>query len=141
MTDLPRLPMAPPDPLTHAGAVSPCVENACSKCCHDTEMPLLPADIERLEMRTGRQVETFSVPDPDGGLRLANSGGRCVFLGTEGCTVYDDRPAGCRVYPLVWDPDGRRGVLDPDCPHTRRFRVRPKDRAALAGLLDALGHG
>ena len=26
--------------------------------------------------------------------------GECTFLGDEGCTVYEDRPAACRYYAL-----------------------------------------
>lgn len=128
-----------PDPLRTAGGVSPCVQHACRKCCFDTQMPLTAADIERLETVRGRGRASFTVVDGDGPPRLANEDGHCVFLGEAGCTVYDSRPAGCRLYPLVFDPDANRGVLDEDCPHTRSFRVRPRDRAALAGLVDHLG--
>ncbi len=27
-------------------------------------------------------------------------GGRCIFLGNEGCTIYPLRPAQCRIYPF-----------------------------------------
>jgi uncharacterized protein len=106
----------------------------------DTRMPLLPSDIERLARLSGKSAPEFTVDDEEGGPpRLRNQNGQCVFLGETGCTVYDARPAGCRLYPLVLDPDTAQGVLDPDCPYTRDFRVRPTDRAALKELVGALG--
>ncbi len=126
-----------PEPLTHAGE-SPCVAHACRKCCFDTQMPLTPADIARLEAASKRTQDTFSVRSDEGPPRLANEDGHCVFLGETGCTVYDARPAGCRIYPLVLDPDTHKGVLDEDCPYTRSFRIRPRDRAALMGLVHQL---
>jgi len=69
---------------------------------------------------------------------LRNVGGRCFFLGKEGCTVYSDRPAGCRLYPLVYDEGRRRGVLDSICPHREEFTVGEADREALRSLIRKL---
>lgn len=132
------LPMVP-DPLGFDGATSPCRANSCRACCFDTEMPLLSEDLDRLQRVTGRDPGSFSVADPEtGGRRLANEDGHCVFLDTAGCTVYADRPAGCRIYPLVHDPDREEGVLDEDCPYRGGFRIRENDRTALRSLVDAL---
>lgn len=101
-------------------------------------MPLIQADVARLESSTSLDREAFSVME-DGTRRLSNHEGRCVFLGEDGCGVYEDRPAGCRIYPLVLDPDSGQGVLDDECPYTKSFRVRPRDREALADLVRELG--
>lgn len=127
-----------PATLTWSGDASPCQANACRACCFDTEMPLLSSDVERLAKATGRDPATFSRADGNDGRRLSNVDGHCVFLGPEGCTVYEHRPAGCRLYPLVYDPEHGQGVLDPECPYRGGFRVRPRDRAALADLVAAL---
>ena len=39
--------------------------------------------------------------------------GACVFLGPEGCTVHDDRPEVCRLYPLgrFREADGTEGFV------------------------------
>jgi uncharacterized protein len=106
----------------------------------DTQMPLLPSDLKRLASKTRRDIDEFSIRDEaDGPRRLRNIDGQCVFLNETGCSIYEDRPAGCRLYPLVMDPDTHQGILDPDCPHTRHFRIRPRDRAALADLVHRLG--
>lgn len=132
------LPMAP-QPLGFRGDVSPCRRHGCRACCIDTEMPLLPADVERLVSHTGRTVDAFSVHDAETGeTRLRNIDGQCVFLGPTGCTVYAVRPAGCRIYPLVYDADEERGILDDECPHRTEFRVLAKDRAALDDLVTSL---
>lgn len=132
------LPMAPQS-LGFAGDVSPCRRHECRACCIDTEMPLLPADIERLASLTGRSVQAFSVHDDETGeTRLRNVGGQCVFLGPVGCTVYAARPAGCRIYPLVYDAEREHGVLDEDCPYRTEFRVRATDRITLDDLVTSL---
>lgn len=118
-------------------AGSPCLAHACRKCCFDTEMPLTEADARRLEGR-GFGRDEFARTD-DGWLRLRNRNGQCVFLGPAGCTVHDDRPEGCRLYPLVWDADERRVVLDVEtCPFTREFRITPTQRAAVESLVTEL---
>lgn len=122
-----------------AGETSPCAKHSCRACCFDTRMPLLEDDIARLEAATGRPRDAFTVHEEEGRPRLANKDGHCVFLDEDGCSVYTDRPAGCRLYPLVLDPETGTGVLDTDCPYTKGFRVRPRDRAALNTLVHALG--
>ncbi len=131
----------PPEPLPIAGSESPCSKNSCRACCFDTRMPLTQSDIARLERVTGKDRDAFSIVDDqeEGPRRLKNQNGQCVFLEADGCGVYDDRPSGCRLYPLVLDPETGQGVLDDDCPFTKGFRVRPRDRAALNGLVGELG--
>jgi Fe-S-cluster containining protein len=38
--------------------------------------------------------------------------GRCPFLGAGGCTVYEDRPGACRIYPLGRAATKRGGKPD-----------------------------
>ncbi len=134
---LPELPT-----ISYAGDRSPCERHDCRLCCYDTQMPLLPSDIERLVEHTGRAVDDFSHIDPEDGQRqLSNTEGHCVFLGDHGCTVYEARPVGCRLYPLVHDADTGKAILDDLCPHTREFRIRPKDRVALREIVDELLDG
>jgi Fe-S-cluster containining protein len=64
----------------------------------------------------------------------------CWFLGDDGlCTVHDDRPAGCRLYPAIFDVDLRRPVLDDaECPHTDGFRLTRFTHDAVARLAQRL---
>lgn len=84
-------------------------------CCHNTDITLTPYDILRLarrfETRPSTVISTMTAPAeheasgmPVLKLKMMETedGKRpCVFLDEEkGCTVYADRPAACRYYPL-----------------------------------------
>lgn len=119
------------------GGSNPCLDHACSKCCHDTEMMLAEADVARLEA-AGHQRADFSVKDAEGFLRLRNVGGRCFFLRDDGrCGVHEMRPEGCRLYPLVYD-EKWGPVMDVDCPFTRLFVQTPEAEDALLRLVERL---
>ncbi len=122
---------------------TPCLSNQCSKCCRETEMPLSKADITRLEA-AGYDRTIFSKVMPDNSVRLSNSDefNACVFLDTDSsdlhapgiCQVWDIRPEGCRIYPLVLD-DLDNPFLDELCPHRDAF---PDPPMGLRGRLLAL---
>ena len=78
----------------------------CGICCTETEMLLSKKDIARLEKRGYKSCE-FSRIDEQGYAELKNNEGYCVFydLKNRCCRVYDDRPQGCRVYPVILDED------------------------------------
>ncbi len=85
----------------------------CAKCCFDTKMPLTAEDISRISS-LGYPEWYFVVFDEVP--RLRNENGKCVFLNEDGsCSIYDHRPLGCKLYPLVYDPD-KGAVLDELCP-------------------------
>lgn len=122
--------MALPALPTVAG--SPCEQHGCSACCHDIEMLLTEADLKRL--RRIRPEEAFWFLADDGHLQLHNRdapaapgghGRPCWFLDETGkCSVWADRPEGCRLYPAIWDEGLRAATLDADyCPHTDGFRL------------------
>jgi len=118
------------------GGGEPCRAHGCNLCCVDTRMPLCREDVARLRA-LGFKVRDFVYGY---GRRrvLRNVGGRCFFLGEEGCTVYSDRPEGCRLYPLVYNEGRRRGVLDSCCPHRDEFTVEEGDRETLRSLIRKL---
>jgi hypothetical protein len=62
--------------------------------------------------------------DGTGELRLQNVSGAFFFLKNDRCSVYADRPAGCRTYPFVLTPQGKL-VRDEDCPWRREFAQPP----------------
>jgi uncharacterized protein len=73
-------------------------------------MLLCAADITRLEKK-GYSKESFVRFDKEGYALLRNRQGFCAFYNTKDrkCDVYADRPAGCRVYPVIFDED--KGVV------------------------------
>ncbi|MFP3282578.1 MAG: YkgJ family cysteine cluster protein [Nitrososphaeria archaeon] len=115
--------------------MNPCIAHGCHSCCVRTEMPLTMRDVERLES-LGYRREDFT-RHVDGVLVLATKdSGDCFFLGEDGlCTVYERRPDGCRIYPLVWSAERGAAILDPDCPYTREFSFGPDDVSVLMGLV------
>lgn len=98
-------------------------------------MPLTEADLRRIE-GLGHQRDTFSLLDDEFVPQLRVVDGHCIFLGSDGrCTIYADRPEGCRLYPLVWDRDAGRVVRDDFCPWHREFPQDPQKEAALRRVL------
>jgi|YNPBryunderm2012_1023409.scaffolds.fasta_scaffold09304_4 hypothetical protein len=96
-------------------------------------MTLTEADVARLEAAGER---CFYRVAEDGSWQLVNVEGRCVFLSPSGtCTVYQLRPEGCQLYPLVLDLGSGRVVRDPFCPHRREF---PSSRQARQRVQDSV---
>ena len=87
----------------------------CGVCCTETEMLLLLKDISRLEKK-GFSKGYFAKFDRQGYAILKNRDGYCVFYDLKGrqCSVYSDRPSGCRVYPVIFDEE-KGIVLDDIC--------------------------
>jgi hypothetical protein len=78
----------------------------CGVCCTETEMLLSKRDIKRLE-KIGFSQREFARFDIQGYVQLKNREGYCVFYDRENrrCSVYIDRPLGCRVYPVILDEE------------------------------------
>ncbi len=129
-------------------------------CCRDLHLVLTPYDVLRLKralgQESGRFLEEYTTPeaDPSWGIpvvkmRMLDREGRpCPFVRPEGCSVYPDRPAACRTYPLgraarhVPGPEGARKeeryflVREPHC-----LGFQEKRRWSLAGWLEDQGLG
>ncbi|CAA7613919.1 YkgJ family cysteine cluster protein [Magnetospirillum sp. UT-4] len=84
-----------------------------NKCCHGADITLTPNCIlrlsKRLEITPAEFLLTYTVPAmhekadlPIAKIKMGGDDGRgaCPFNAAEGCTVYEDRPATCRFYPL-----------------------------------------
>lgn len=81
-------------------------------CCRDLNLFLSPYDILRLKNRLGipsgeflRRYASTNIGILSGfpvmTLRMKKDPERtCPFVTADGCTVYEDRPASCRTYPL-----------------------------------------
>ena len=83
-----------------------------NECCSDVNIFLTPYDVLRLKNRLGISSEelldkyTFlpieeNQNHPVVMLRMKNDEKKsCPFVGMLGCTVYEDRPWSCRMFPL-----------------------------------------
>ena len=82
-------------------------------------MLLSKKDIKRLENK-GFSQNQFVNYDDQGYAQLKNREGYCVFydLKNRRCSVYVDRPSGCRVYPVILDED--TGIILDDICESRK---------------------
>jgi Fe-S-cluster containining protein len=84
-----------------------------NECCRDLNQLMTPYDILRLKTHLGMTSDQFlgrytvHHTGPESGLPVvtlkpADSRDlRCPFVTPEGCSVYEDRPSSCRMYPLA----------------------------------------
>jgi len=91
-----------------------CSENKCfNECCRDLNQVLTPYDILRLKRNLGISSHIFLKKytslhyGPGSGLPIVTfklnpaTGHECPFVTPKGCSVYEDRPGSCRLYPLA----------------------------------------
>jgi Fe-S-cluster containining protein len=102
----------------------------CGNCCRDPLLPITDSDLRRVVNHTKlpakevvKWVDRHGIDLPGehayfallrAGRRvmvLRHSQGHCRFLGADDrCTIYEERPLGCRIFPF--DPDfNRQGKL------------------------------
>ena len=98
----------------------------CGICCTETEMLLAEKDIRHLEKK-GFSKNYFVEIDKQGYAVLKNRDGYCVFydLKSRQCSVYIDRPSGCRVYPVILDEE-KGIVFDEICNSCRSINLKEK---------------
>ncbi|MDA4111385.1 MAG: YkgJ family cysteine cluster protein [Thaumarchaeota archaeon] len=107
-----------------------CRNHNCVICCFDTEMPLLEEDIQQI-VGLGFKQDSFTV-ESDGFKVLKNRDGRCVFHDGKQCTIYANRPAGCRLYPVIFDENLNRAVKDHLCPYRAEFELSQDKKRDLS---------
>jgi uncharacterized protein len=108
-------------------------------CCRDVSIVLTPYDILRLtrslRMDSSEFLERYTITGVAGGhhfpvvlLKMEDEDKHCPLVGEGGCTVYQDRPWACRMYPL--------GAAEPQNPN-------PEDHGFHFKLCEDLckGHG
>ncbi len=89
-------------------------QNECfNECCRDLNQALTPYDVLRMKNNLGLSSQEFLKTytslhhGPGSGLPVVEFkpnpavGYACPFVKKQGCSVYKDRPASCRMYPLA----------------------------------------
>lgn len=83
-----------------------------TECCRLLELALTPYDVLRLRKATGLTSEDllaeYIITEQEPGeafprlyLTMIDDGrASCIFVGKDGCSVYEHRPGACRAYPL-----------------------------------------
>ena len=51
----------------------------------------------------------------------------CEHLGDAGCTLGDNKPFACQLYPLAYDPKNEAFFFDPECPLMPEYRHQLND--------------
>jgi Fe-S-cluster containining protein len=93
-------------------------------------MLLLDEDVKRIT-DLGHEEEFFVILS-EGFKVLKNSrAGRCVFHDGRQCTIYENRPKGCRLYPIILDEDSMSAVRDNLCPYRDEFTLSQKVKREL----------
>jgi Fe-S-cluster containining protein len=88
-----------------------------TECCQDVTIVLTPYDVLRLknalEIPSDAFLDTYTVIIPREkrlipmvALKMNETDKRCPFVTEKGCSVYEDRPWPCRMYPLDMNDDG-----------------------------------
>lgn len=84
-----------------------------TECCRDLKLMLTPYDVVRMKNRLGLTAGDFLDRYGSAGfderrnlptmaLKMSeNARKTCPFVSPGGCTLYEDRPAACRIYPLA----------------------------------------
>jgi Fe-S-cluster containining protein len=99
-------------------------------------MPLLKKDVERIKA-LDFDYDYFVIAK-DGWLQLKNNNGKCVFNNGRRCIIYEHRPEGCRLYPIIFDEDEKCATLDEDCHHRDELKVSKDDILKLTSLIRKL---
>jgi len=83
-----------------------------TQCCAGLRLLLMPYDILRMKKRLGVSSDDFlrdytdTVIDPHHRFPMVklkmneDEQGACPFVTSDGCTIYEDRPEACRLYPI-----------------------------------------
>lgn len=82
-----------------------------NRCCRNKHLPLTPYDVLRIKNHLGLHSDHFLSQyavyrlDADTGfpilsIRMQGEDGVCPFVTPDGCSIYENRPTACRLYPL-----------------------------------------
>jgi Fe-S-cluster containining protein len=56
----------------------------------------------------------------------------CVYLGAIGCTLGQEKPFSCSLYPLSFDPHSRTFSYDSECPVMPAYVLQLEDKTSEA---------
>jgi len=108
-----------------------------TECCGKLELLLTPYDVLRLRKRLGISSEEFLDTHaimrwktghgfPEILMKMDPETKRCPFVTPAGCSLYEDRPGACRIYPL-----GRAASANPADGSKREFYFTVRESHCL----------
>ena len=98
-------------------------------------MLLTHSDIKKIN---GLGFKNFFRVNKVGMSQLRNYKGKCTFHNGKICKIYDSRPAGCQLYPAVFDEFENKVVLDNHCPFREEFVLTSSISKKVLKLLNDL---
>ena len=99
-------------------------------------MLLSMKDIKRIEQLG--YTKDFFVEYQKGWLQLKNRDGRCVFHDGTKCVIYEHRPEGCKLYPIIFDYDTKQAIRDKDCPYNETFPMTKQIEKQVSNLVSRI---
>ena len=80
-------------------------------------MTLTREDAERIDA-LGYARDDYMIQAGFGFYQLKNIDRHCYFYDTKAkeCQIYENRPEGCRYYPIIYHYNKRKCIVDKDCP-------------------------
>ena len=92
----------------------------CQQCCNvEAGYPPLEITLTRNEQR---QLGSVCIEQ------------QCTHLGPTGCTMGDDKPFGCKLYPLSYNPKNKSFYFDAECPLMDPYITSLQDETSEASL-------
>jgi len=93
-----------------------------TQCCQDVTIALTPYDVVRLKKAVSLSSDEFldkytitltkeNKLIPLVVLKMNEEDKKCPFVSEKGCTVYEDRPWACRMFPLDMNDDGSFRII------------------------------
>jgi Fe-S-cluster containining protein len=92
----------------------------CRSCCHiDTGFPPLEVSLTKRETKVYQSIciET-----------------QCPHLSVTGCSLSDDKPFSCSLYPLAYNPGEQKFYYDSECPLMPEYLEQLNDRNSDASV-------
>ncbi len=111
-----------------------------TECCQDVTIVLTPYDVLRLKnalsMSADDFLDQYTIIVPKEGrlipivvLKMNEDDKKCPFVSPQGCTVYNERPWPCRMYPLDMNDDGTFRLIT-DSSHCQGLKMDEKQPIA-----------
>ena len=81
----------------------------CANCCREVRPTFSQVDVSRLAARLGvsqqKFIDAYLQPAEDETNPWETRTTPCPFLSDNRCSVYEDRPADCKRYPYLYEPE------------------------------------
>ena len=100
----------------------------CGTCCKNSYLTFSKAEMDRIIRIHRLDRKTILQSLVDYGYTFVSWNG-CVFLGDDGlCSIYDERPITCRMFPFIID-DGGRLRIDTECDNYKTVTIDDFNKA------------